>query len=211
MLTTLHSSGLINEIDLIKRLVAGDKDAFATLYVHYYSKLHRVAVTYLYLPEMADDVLQELFVKVWSNRLKLEGVENLSGYLFVMFRNMIVSEVRNKQKQNKIKAYVRAAYLNDSAAFLVSGDRELAHSIANIVEALPERQRLIFKLSREKGLNHTEISDLLAISPRTVSNTISLVLSHLKKSLIQQGLLFFSIFFFESCVKLSNCVFIGSY
>lgn len=192
----LQNNNLFNEADIIKRIVASDEDAFAILYTHYYNKLYSVAVTYLYLPEMTDDVLQELFTKLWSNRLKLSGVENLSAYLFIMFRNMLVSELRDKQKQERIKVYAKSLYLNNPVNSLSLGERDLANSIANIVDALPEKQKLIFKLSRENGLNHSEISDLLAISPRTVSNTISLVLSHLKKSLIQQGLLFLSIIFF---------------
>lgn len=192
----LQNDDLFNEADIVNRIVAGDEEAFAILYMRYYNKLYSVAATYLYLPELADDVLQELFTKLWVNRSKLARVENLSAYLFIMFRNMLVSELRNKQKQEKIKAYAKSLYLNNAVTGLGLSERELADSIANILETLPEKQRLIFKLSREKGLNHSEISDLLAISPRTVSNTISLVLSHLKKSLIQQGLLFFSIIFF---------------
>lgn len=186
----------LNEAEIITRIAGGDENAFTVFYAYYYKKLYDVALRYLYLPDMADDLLQDLFTKFWSHREKLTGINNLSAYLFVMFRNQLISELRNKQRQNRIKAAIKFSLQKNVTDPSNENKRELEGSIAAAISTLSERQQLIFKLSREKGLNHTEISDLLNISPRTVSNTISFVLSHLKKSLVKQGLLFFSIFMY---------------
>ena len=185
-----------NERVLLNEITGGNMQSFEILYRRYYDKYYAIALTYLYTPELAEDALQELFLRVWNKRDKLEAVEDFSAYLFVMFRNMIISELRKKKKQ---LAIIELTDVNQALTGVEPHifDNELPEKIDHLISTLPPKYQAIYKLSREDGLNHKEISSLLRLSPRTVSNTISLILGHLRKSLSDQGYLV------KSCILFS--------
>lgn len=176
-----------NEKALLGQVATGDKAAFEMVYRRYYDKYYAIALTYLYMPDRAEDVLQELFLRLWNKREKLVQVADFSAYLYVMLRNMIITEMRNKKRQLEIVELSDVNQVIHASVHPQTFNDELPERINHLILTLPQKQQTIYRLSREDGLNHTEISDLLQLSPRTVSNTISLVLGHLRKSLVEQG------------------------
>lgn len=180
---------LPNERALLYRVTEGDTGAFELLYRHYRNKAYTISLTYINDPATAEDVLQDFFLKLWNNREKLLEVENFDNYFFIMLRNMLISALRSKERQQKIKTYVNQFSFLHSDPQQQSEAYALAQTIQHALQQLPEKQQGIYRMSREEGLNHEQIGSILHISPRTVSNTITLVLNYLRNTLREQDYL----------------------
>lgn len=185
----MSDSGLYDENYYIDRLVEGDVISFETIYRRYQGKAFAIALTYLSSPSLAEDAVQELFLKLWHKRQQLAGVEQFEQYLFIMLRNLLVSELRKKEKQEKIQGYLQQVPVLQPTPADVSEISDMQKLIGEALVQLPDKQQQVYRMSREQGLTHEEIANHLALSPRTVSNIITLVLNHLRLALQAQGFL----------------------
>jgi RNA polymerase sigma-70 factor (ECF subfamily) len=167
----------------------GDEQAFEVLYRHYRNRTYTLALTYMNDPALAEDVLQDFFLKIWQVRLTLEKIDRFEHYLFTALRNRLISELRKKDRQQKIKSYLSRENAWQPTAEQLTESRELHSAIREALQQLPEKQQTIYRLSREEGLNHEEIAARLQLSPRTISNLLSLTLNHLRTALRAKGYL----------------------
>lgn len=158
----------------------GDHKAFEVVFVAYYNKVKYFINGLLRSEEDAGELTQELFVKLWTNRLSVDPDKTLSTYLYVMARNLAFNFLKSK--------YVRESYANDSYHIEESIDseevvwaKELEHILHVAVEKMPERRKEIFVLSRKKGLSNEEIATQLDISKKTVENQLSLAIKELRR------------------------------
>lgn len=140
-------------------------------------------------PAQAEDVLQEFFLKLWNVRATLAGIERFDHYLFTALRNLLISELRKKGRQQKIKAHLSRENGWQPTAEQLAETRDLHNAIHAALQQLPEKQQLIYQMSREEGLTHEEIATRLQLSPRTISNLLSMALNYLRASLRTQGYL----------------------
>lgn len=178
-----------NESEILRQAASGDEQAFAGLYRQYRNKAFHVALTYLSSPSLAEDVLQELFLKLWEKRSALPGIQQFENYFFVALRNMLISALRKSERQQQIITHIRQAAILQPTPTELAEATDLQQTIHHVLNQLPEKQRLIYKMSREEGLSHDDIGKELGLSPRTVSNIISLVLNELRQALKAQGYL----------------------
>lgn len=135
---------------------------------------------------MAEDVVQDIFMKLWVKRETLGEVNNLDDYIFIIARNEIVSTLR---KQNKLTLVsVEDPVLDDIPETihntLVLKETEIL--INQAVNQLPPQQRKVFLLTRRNGLSHAEIGSLLKINARTVNNHITRALHSIQQYLKEQ-------------------------
>lgn len=172
--------------ELLRRIAGGDEEAFAALHQYYWNEIYSLALAFLKSPDAVEDVLQEVFVKLWLKRTSLTAIQDFTPYLMVMVRNEIISEMR----RNTVRQQRMEQYLADSGA-LVQVPRmptgETAILISTALARLPAKQQQIFILSREEGLSHEIIAQKTGVSKKTVSNTITIVLNHLRTFLRHQG------------------------
>lgn len=183
---------LYNERELLVQIAEGNEDAFERLYRHYRNKAYTIALTYLTVPEEAEDVLQECFLKLWYNRQRLTEIEAFDQYLFIMLRNMLISALRKTETQQKvIKQAQQTAVLQPGKLSGIEKEESarLQGAIRDIIAKLPARQQEVYKLSREEGMTHAEIARVFQISDRTVSNLLSIILNQLRSALRAQGYL----------------------
>lgn len=178
-----------DEPQVIQLIASGDEQAFEQLFRHYRNKSYHIALTYMSSPELAEDVLQEFFLKLWKQRASLTHIERFEQYFFVMLRNMLISALRQADRQQKIQEYIRQSDLLQPTPHQLTEAGDLQQIIRSTLENLPEKQQTIYRMSREQGLSHHEIGASLQLSPRTVSNTISIVLNHLRDALKEKGYL----------------------
>lgn len=167
------------------RIAEGDKIAFKLLYDQYWQQLYAVALQWLKSTWKAQDVVQEVFYKIWQRREKITEIRDLKAYLVVMARNEIFSSLKSPSAL-QISVERIPDILADNSP---SPDQtlRLKHAEASILEAvqnLPPRQQQIFKLTRMEGLSHEEIAQRLGVSKETVSNHATRALLNLRKSLI---------------------------
>lgn len=168
---------------LIRRLKEGDKEAFSLLYKHYWERIYAFGRLYLDRNERAEDVVQEVFVKIWESREFLREEENFKGLLFIITRNLIFNQYRKNVNEDFYKMTILAAM---EASYSLEEEIEagdLREYIDLLIRDLPPKRREIFDLSRKEHKTYKEIAALLQISEKTVENQIGEALKYLKRNI----------------------------
>jgi len=178
------------EQHFIKRLKSGDKTVFDMLYSHYYSTMVRIAHDILHDTGLAEEVVQDIFVKLWENCSTLSINSSLSAYIIKMVRNRSIDCLKAKARkidtvsidQSEIQAKLHEMGMDTTIEEeLFSTPLEIAFQ--HTLEQLPAQCRQIFILNRLDGYSNKEISDMLQISVSTVKTQISRALQKLTASL----------------------------
>lgn len=181
----------MTEKELIILLKEGDEKAFTTLYRRYWSKVYNFSRLYLSSILEIEEVVQEVFVKVWESRSLLREDDNFKGFLFVITRNLVFNQFRRSFNENAYKQTVLSSimpYYNLEEELTAA---DLQEFIEKMVKELPPRQQEVFNLSRNAHLTYKEISIHLNISEKTVERHINEALKFLKKNIM-----FYLIFIF---------------
>ncbi len=168
----------------IKRINKGNEEAFEVLFELYYNKLLYIARNYISSKEDTEEIVQDVFVKVWKNRKNI--TTNINGYLFKVTKNTCLDYLRQKKhKLNssgnivQLEAFINYAALSDQNAASIL-EKELEKKIQDSIELLPKKCKQVFVKSRIEGLKNREISDELDISVKTVENHMSKALKHMR-------------------------------
>jgi RNA polymerase sigma-70 factor, ECF subfamily len=180
---------LIDEKTIFKKIRNDDRDAFKSLFDTYYASLCHYASHFLNDDVLSEEVVQELFVKLWEKRKTLDVDTSVRNYLFRSVRNLCLNQIQH-DKVIKLHAHrlKEALTTEDPAAdYLITP--EMILQLEEAIEALPEKRREIFRLSREVGLKYREIAEKLQISVKTVEAQMGLALKELR-SKITRFLLF---------------------
>ena len=171
------------EKELIIRLKQGSKEAFTTLYKQYCKQVYDFSCLYLTSVSAAEEVVQEVFIKVWESREFLREDDNFKGLLFIITRNMIFNQHRKKLNEDFYRVTVLAAMEQSYDIEDEIETNNLREYIDLLIEELPPRRREIFNLSRKENKSYKEIALLLNISEKTVENQIHEALKFLKKNI----------------------------
>lgn len=168
--------------DLIKLLFASDELAFETIYRRYAADLNRFTYSKTGNRDDSEEIVQDIFVWLWTNRHDLARITNLKTYLFQAAKNRVLNYYR--------AARIRTEYANSFALFKATHENatdenlelsELRAQIERNLNDLPERCQVAFRMSRIENIPIAGIAAEMAISHRTVENYISQALKHLRK------------------------------
>lgn len=173
---------LLSDELLIKLLLVGDGGAFEEIYRRYFNKLLRTAQFKIQSKEIAEELLQDLFISLWEKRDKIV-IENLEAYLSTSLKYLIINHIRRQILQDRFIEYAAnknepAETVDESIAF-----NELSVAIEKSIEKLPEKTRQIFTLNRLEYKSVKEISEQLSIPERTVEYHITQGLRTLRVNL----------------------------
>lgn len=169
--------------EIIKLIQVGDVNAFQELYCRLKNKVMSFSIKLLGNSEEAEEMTQDIFVRLWENRAKLDPEKNIEAFLFVMVRSSFLDALKKKKQQ--------ASYI-DAQEYQAATNRltdeyidytECCELLDYAIQRLPKQAKLVYRMSRVDGLSHKEISKNLEISPFTVSNHLKYALKHLKKYL----------------------------
>ncbi len=174
---------------LLKVAFNGDQLAFKKIYFFYYSKLKQLAKSFCHSSEAAEEVVDDVFIKMWQNRINLAGVNNLSVYLYVSIKN---------QSLNYLNKTAKIKYTDISEVPITFGDMassadqnimlsDLSAIINKAINRLPPQCRLVFKLVKEDGLKHHEVAQILGISVKTVEYHIGNALKRIALAITEAG------------------------
>ena len=173
----------MTEKELIVQLKEGDEKAFTTLYRRYWPKVYNFSRLYLSSILEIEEVVQEVFVKVWESRTLLREDDNFKGFLFIITRNLVFNQFRRSFNENAYKLTVLSSVMPYYNLEEELSAADLQEFIEKMVKELPPRQQEVFNLSRNAHLTYKEISIRLNISEKTVEYHMGLALKYLRKNL----------------------------
>jgi RNA polymerase sigma-70 factor, ECF subfamily len=168
--------------ELVKLLRKGDMAAFDAVYNKYCHKLHEFVLMYLKQEEDAEEIVQEVFIKIWESRGNIDVYASFESFLFTVAYNATMSLLRKRVSETKSREYLKSLQQIDSAEQVIDEIqfKELNHKVQSLLKQLTPRQKEIYLLSRDEGLTHKEIAQKLNISESTVNNHLVTTLKYLK-------------------------------
>lgn len=168
--------------ELVKRLKNGDMVAFDAIYNNYCHKLHEFVLMYLKQEEDAEEIVQEVFIKIWESRSKIDVYASFNSFLFTIAYNATMSLLRKRVSETKSREFLKSVQKIDVEENVIDEIhfKELNFKVQSLLNQLTPRQKEIYLLSREEGLTHEEIAQKLNISESTVNNHLVSTLKYLK-------------------------------
>jgi RNA polymerase sigma-70 factor (ECF subfamily) len=185
--------------ELVKLLKKGDLVAFDTIYNKYSHKIYEFVLRYLKQDEDAEEIVQEVFIKIWESKSKIDIHLSFESFLFTIAYNTSISLLRKRVSETKSREYLRSLQQINTTDDAIEEIKfkELNDKLESLVNKLTPRKKEIYLLSRVDGFTHKEIAHKLNISENTVKNHIVTTLKFLKShidSSLAVNLLFLYLF-----------------
>lgn len=169
----------VKETTNLEAIRNSDRAAFKELYHLYYEPLYRFAWRYIRDSELALDLVQETFTRLWIKRQTLDIDKPIKPYLFRIIHNLAIDHVR---KQTVRDEAMHLLEINDFHEDDHDGN-ETVETVQKIVQSLPEGQQEVFRMNRYEGLKYVEIANILGISVKAVEKRMSKALHTLRNEL----------------------------
>lgn len=162
-----------NVAALFHEIRYGNKHAFDELFASHHDKLLVFAKQFINAPENAEEIVSELFVKLWIRRERLLSVLNPEVYLYVCVKNACLNLLR-ADKRRSVLFFPAPAEESVERSIRVNSleDKELLGLLNRAVDNLPEQRRIIYKLIKDHGLKARAVAEILGISTRTVESQL---------------------------------------
>ena len=172
------------ESALKERILLGDKSAFSIIFAYYYADLVMFACTFLKDKQEAEEVVQDMFIRLWENRQALFITTSLKSFLLKSVQNKCIDTIRHLKIMDKYQMLVRdnpLLFENDTENYLLHS--ELENDLNKALRKFPEEISQVFIQSRFNGFTYHEIADQLKISVRTVEVRMGKALALLRDEL----------------------------
>ena len=182
----MSSYSLLSDIELLDLIRSEDRSAFSQLYTRYWKKLFIVAANKIGQAEEAEEIVQDIFISLWQRRSSLQITGTLHTYLAVSVKYRVLKILSHRYQHQKYSTHSLNvnSELSNATLELLDFD-ELKSTLESLVAELPEKCRIIYKLSRDQGLSHRQIAENCGISEKTVEAHITKALKVLKTGLGQ--------------------------
>jgi RNA polymerase sigma-70 factor (family 1) len=173
------------------------EDPFKRLFDSYKNRIYGYVMSIAHSPYAAEEITQEIFIKLWLCRDLLHEVENLDGYIFTIARNRTLNHLRKAAYDTRLlrelQGLVMPQHNNVEERALVT---EYDQLLRNALSLLSPQRRRVFQMSRDGGLNHEEIAEQLHLSRNTVKNHMVEALRIIRSYLGQHGSVLLVLIFF---------------
>ena len=165
---------LYSEKDLLKDISQGDETAFTRLFDSYRNKIYSIAFELTESSSVAEEIVQDVFLKIWTKRASLGEIMHFQAYLFTITRNYVFTALKRIARKQAVEA--RAA--GDAPLFYQDTENWLLHKeyaliLREAVDRLPAQQRQVYQLIKEKEYKREEVAVMLRLSPETVKTHLA--------------------------------------
>lgn len=181
----MTTSGLYDEKELLQQVAGGSEEAFSLLFRRYRGKLYHYVLDFTQSKEEAEDIVHDVFLKIWNSRETLTAIDSINSYLYKMSRNQAINGLRRKAKERLVLAELRQEPMAILPDIDPASKKEVRDSIQQAISKLSPQQRKVFLLSRQDGLKHEQIAEELGISITTVKTHIGRALQFLREEIRQ--------------------------
>jgi RNA polymerase sigma-70 factor (family 1) len=183
-----------DEKALLAMVATGNRQAFTQLYTTHLNNLYRYIFLFTKSKEETEEILQEIFIKIWENREKLPEVDSVKNYLFRFAKNKLLDKIRHLQIRQRVLSEIkRTKDISETTTSDQCTYREYYRLVQQAVENLPPKRKLIFRLNIENGLSHDEIALQLNISKSVVQKQVYSASHFVREYLFKHGEISFSI------------------
>lgn len=167
------------DLYLIALVRKGDSKALESLFRKYYNSLCSFASFFSRRDDLAEEIVADVFIKLWEKKDSLLIESNLRAYLFKSTRHTTINYIKqeNTNWEDLDEELLEESY--DPANELIY--KELENNLNNLINGLPEKRKAIFQLSRFEGFSYNEIADILSLSAKTVENQMGKAIKQLRE------------------------------
>lgn len=191
-----------SEDRFVHGLKNGDEKVFEELFKTYYAPLCEYCLRYVSDADMAEEIVQDLFFKIWVKREELNINVSIKAYIFTALRNHALNYISRLKIQDRYNQFIVVRSKNDVEHPVdVLEEKDMERIMKQAIAMLPEKRREIFEMSRFEDMKYWEIAEKLNVSVKTVESQMSKALEHMRKvlskflALIVTGLFLLSSFF----------------
>jgi RNA polymerase sigma-70 factor (family 1) len=186
----LEETGINTDKALFERIATGDETAFSIIFFRYTARLAPFVTRLLQSDVWSEEIIQDVFLRLWQSRQQLATVEQPSAYLYHMAANRTLDYIKRNARDVKLQYYA-ARWLAPAPDHPDNQQdfREIDRLLREAVNHLPAQRRKVYQLVREEGLSHAEIADRLQISKHTVRNHVAEALQEIRIYLREHGVM----------------------
>lgn len=189
------SEKLNNEKELLASVAHADERAFEKIVHHYYPRLLPFVINITKTKYVAEEVVQEVFLRLWQHRHEYERIYHLSSWLFTVASNLSLTYIKRAAMEGKLLKLIQ----NNQAESTLDAEERMSLKesgllIHEAVQRLPPQQQLVYQLSRQEGLSNQEIAEKLKLSPNTVKNHLVKAIQSIR-TFIRRATLLLILFF----------------
>jgi len=177
-----HPRSNVSLAVILPRVAAGDQAAFRQVYISFFKRLYHFAFAIVKTKEAAEEIVEDVFIKIWQQRQNLHSVQNIKVYLYTATKNTALNYLSKKARENITEPFDHINIeLTDSGTSpeQIMITAEMYKKIQSAVDALPPRCKMIFKLIREDGLKYKEVSEILNISVNTIDAQLAIAVKRI--------------------------------
>lgn len=180
----MKETSIYDEAEVLRSLARGSEQAFTQLVHQYQARVFAAAFQILKSRENAQEIVQEIFSKVWTDREAFLNAENHEAYIFVMARNLALNFLRRlyNERSRQFQFTLEHSRVDNTAEYLLQ-EREYNEILQRTLDMLPPQQKQVYYLSKFEYMTHEEIAQKLSISAWTVSNHMKSALKFIRQRL----------------------------
>lgn len=167
----------------IDRLVAGDPRAFQEIFHAAYPRVFSFVLSLAKDMDDTEDIVQNVFIKLWTKRERLAPIRNLDAYLFTLTKNTVLNHFASQKACHIDISTIGNLGTDDVSAIQRIEAQDLQMLIDMVIENMPPQRKSVFLMSREEGLSNDEIAQRMGLSKKTVENHLNLALGDIRKML----------------------------
>jgi len=184
----------MNDLEAVKALRRGDKPAFTYLFYRYYDRLVAYIITYSNDKEISEDIVQQAFINLWEDRLKLDEKKSPRNYLYAIARNRYMDTVKKIKKREKLLDQIWERALRDRLQEDTETLEERIQKMKDVIESLPPKCKEIIQLNKVQGRKYKEIAEQKGISIKTVESQMRIAFVKIREAFKGDKLLLFLMF-----------------
>ena len=180
-----------DEAALLAMLAQDSAYAFQLVFDAYRNRIYTVALSYLKEVPLAEEAVQEVFLKLWLQRRELVDIQSLQAWLFTVARNHLLNQLAKIAREHKAKqSWATQNKATEDTASHKLLTAEYDHLLHRAISQLSQRQQQVYRLAKEQGLTYEQIATQLSMSPFTVKTHLSRAMESIRHFLKQHGELF---------------------
>ena len=180
---------------LLTLLSEDNEYAFQLLFDRYRNRVYKTAMLYVRSPALADDIVQDVFLKIWFQRRTLPQIESLESWIFILTRNLTINCLKKLAHEWKARSqWVHEQDQLQESAELRLQQSQFAGLLQQAIKELPGQQQKIYRMVREQQLSYESVAARLSISPLTVKTHMARALASMRSFMLRHGREFLFLF-----------------